>query len=111
MGRHFPRSPADRNTLLIMFFSCLAQSLAALRAAVAESDFHQIEYLAHRTRGSAGYIGAVRIAKVFQEMEEQAPLGAATTIEGLLRDAMENHANLRAYCRLHWHEEWAAGLE
>jgi HPt (histidine-containing phosphotransfer) domain-containing protein len=76
------------------------QAMAALRQAMALSDFDAAAAAAHKLRGSCSVLGALPLAAVLSQLESQARSGALEGGDGHgLMLAVEQHA-VRAFAAL-----------
>jgi len=55
--------------LLVIFLQTFEQNLLALKKAVADNNARQIEFVAHKIKGSAGQLGAAGIGEIAHEIE------------------------------------------
>ena len=63
---------SDLQTLIGFFCSNLPGQIAGLQSALAEGDHDEIRRQAHRLKGSAGNLGALALATLAREIEQQA---------------------------------------
>lgn len=77
----------------------LREEMAALRRAWSIGDLHGVQEAAHRLKGAAGSVGAVRLAKFANQCQITASLCDPATLEQLERATAEAESALADYRR------------
>jgi HPt (histidine-containing phosphotransfer) domain-containing protein len=84
-----PGGPDFVTELIDLFLDDTTSQLRRLRAAVSNKDGDEIRRVAHLLKGSSGNIGAGRMAKLFEELEEQRDSNTEDTPNLLARIEIE----------------------
>lgn len=84
-----PGGPDFVTELIDLFLDDTTSQLKGLRAAVSNKDWDEIRRVAHLLKGSSGNIGAGRMAKLYEELEEQRHFDTEDTPNLLARIEIE----------------------
>lgn len=90
----FPNSSEAKGAFLVLFRDSLTSGLASLSSAIDAKETKQVEFLAHRMRGSAAAIGARRLSEVFRTIEAGVHHGTAGSLRLLFCDAVAANSEL-----------------
>jgi HPt (histidine-containing phosphotransfer) domain-containing protein len=88
--------------LLAEFLGGSSGTLAALAAAVAARNAHDVRHAAHSLKGGCWTVGARVMGASCEELELDARAGVLDRAEALAERIREQFARLDAYVRQHW---------
>ena len=80
--------------LVHIFLQELPQTMSSIRTAVNSGDILQLQLSAHRLKGAASTISAVRVARISEDIERMAGTGELTDMESTFRSLEEHVAEL-----------------
>jgi signal transduction histidine kinase/DNA-binding response OmpR family regulator len=82
--------------VVALYLQELPSRVDALRAAVERTEGAALEFAAHRLKGASGTLGANRLARLCEALEEQGRIGSFEGVDGLFADVAQEVQRVRA---------------
>jgi len=83
-------------SFLEMFFSENQEALDKIKGGLESNDAPAIQAAAHTLKSSSGYIGAIKLATLAQDIETQASIGSTESISMIFTESQELFDTLKA---------------